>query len=223
MRIVLCENIAQTENSNVFNAVRKMVLSSGLPVEPAKINKHWPRLSYGPTVAKGQRAEREYLDIYLQDFVSVADVKQRLEAVAPQGLHILTVERVPYPLPSVQNLAAAARYLVQGDFSRLNASGREWEAFIGSDQIVITRRAENGLSFTLDGAPYLVDGRRRGPDEILCTLQCVQGKWIRPEWLIASWLGIEIPMEADVFTLDGICFTRQCLLWRDSQGQLHDL
>lgn len=223
MRIVLCEDITQPESRNTFNAVRKMVLRSGLPVEPAKVNKNWPRLSYGPTVAQGQRAQREYLDIYLQEFVPVADVKQRLEAVAPAGLHILTVERVPYPLPSVQNLAAAARYLVQGDFSRFNVSGQEWETFVRADRILITRRAENGLTVTLDGAPYLVDTSVLAPNEILCTLQCVQGKWLRPEWLIAAWLGLEIPAQSDAFVLEGICCTRQCLLWRDSQGQLHEL
>ena len=223
MRIVFREELLPAEDRNTFSAVRKMVLASGLPVEPAKMNKHWPRLSYGPTVAQGQLAEREYLDIYLQELVPAADVKQRLEVVAPRGLHILAVERVPYPLLSVQNLATAARYLVKGDFPGLNTSGRKWETFISAGQILLTRRAENGLAVTLDVAPYLVDASMCASDEILCTLQRVQDKWMRPEWLVAAWLGIEVPFQEEAFTLDGICVTRQCLLWRDSQGELHPL
>ena len=223
MRIVFHADAFAWKGVNVFNAVRKMVLDSGLPVEPAKVNKSWPRLSYGPSVSQGQQAEREYLDIYLRSFVPAADVKQLLAKVAPNGLDIITVERVPYPLPSVQNLATAARYLVQGDFSRLNVSGRKWETFCSAGQILITRRAENGLVVTLDAAPYLVDAALRAPNEILCTLQRVQDKWMRPEWLIAAWLGVEIPAREETFTLDGICVTRQCLLWRDSQGELHPM
>ena len=223
MRIVFRWDILKAETQNSFNAVRKMVLASGLPVEPAKVNKNWPRLSYGPSPAQGQRAEREYLDIYLREFVSAADAKQRLQAVAPKGLTLMSAERVPYPLPSVQNLATAARYLVQGDFSRFTAPGREWETFIGSGPILITRRAENGIAVTLDAAPYLVDSYTQAPNEILCTLQRVQDKWMRPEWLIATWLGVEIPAQEEAFALDGILVTRQCLLWRDSQGELHPI
>ena len=223
MRIVLRWDVVKAETQNSFNAVRKMVLASGLPVEPAKVNKNWPRLSYGPAPAQGQRAEREYLDIYLREPICAADVRQRLQTVAPNGLEFVSIQRVPYSLPSVQNLAAAARYLVQGDFSRFTVPGREWETFISADKILITRRAENGMVVTLDAAPYLVASCMRAPNEILCTLQCVQDKWMRPEWLIATWLGMEIPAEEDAFTLEGISVTRQCLLWRDSQGELHPM
>jgi len=223
MRIVFHADTTALENGNILNAARKMVLASRLPVEPAKVNKAWPRLSYGPAAGQGQRTEREYLDIYLRTLITAADVKQRLESVAPNGLQILTVERVPYPLPSVQNLAAAARYRVQGDFSRLNVSGRKWETFSRAERILITRRAANGIEVTLDAAPYVVDSSMRAPDEILCTLQRVQDKWIRPEWLVAAWLGVEIPAGEDAFTLDGVYITREYLLWRDSQGGLHPL
>ena len=58
----------------IFNAVRKMVLASGLPFEKAKVNPNWPRLAYGPAPAKGQQAEREYLDIYLTEPVAADKV-----------------------------------------------------------------------------------------------------------------------------------------------------
>ena len=223
MRIVFHVQTNALENGNILEAVRNMVLASRLPVVPAKVNKAWPRLSYGPAAGQGQQTEREYLDIYLRTLTNAADVKQRLEKAAPQGLQLLAVERVPYPLPSVQNLAAAARYRIQGDFSRLNVSGRKWETFSSAEHILITRRAANGIEVTLDAAPYVVDSSMRAPDEILCTLQRVQDKWMRPEWLIAAWLGTELPAGEDAFTLKDVCITRQCLLWRDSQGELHPL
>lgn len=94
-----------------------MVLASGLPFEPAKVNKNWPRLAYGPAPAFGQTAEREYLDIYLRTSVSAEETRAGLEAAKPKGLELVSVERVPYALPSVQNLAAVAKYRVEGDFA----------------------------------------------------------------------------------------------------------
>ena len=223
MRIVFHVDASSQKNGNTFEAVRQMVLASGLPFEPAKVNKKWPRMSYGPLVSQGQRAQREYLDIYLRTFVCAAEVKKRLEAAAPEGISLLSVERVPYPLPSVQNLAAAVRYLVTGDFSRFPGRQMTWESFVGAEKILITRCAQNGMVITWDAAPYLVESMMTAPNEILCTLQCVQDKWIRPEWLLAAWLGVPIPLQEEAFCLEGISITRQCLLWRDSQGELHPI
>lgn len=137
------------EHNNVFNAVRKMVLASGLPFEPAKVNKNWPRLAYGPAPAFGQKAEREYLDIYLQESATAEEVRAALEASRPKGLELVHVERVPYALPSVQNLAAAAKYRVEGDFA-LYGPGRTAEDFFNAPRVDVVRRADNGLTLTAD-------------------------------------------------------------------------
>lgn len=208
--------------SNVFNAVRKMVLSSGLPFEPAKVNANWPRLAYGPAPAQGQRAEREYLDIYLRQPVAVDEVRRALAAAAPEGVEICAVTRVPYPLPSVQNLAAAARYRIRGDFGSLGA-GRKLEEFVNEARVEVTRRAENGLAFVTDAKPYILSAETAAPDEAVLTLVSVQDKWIKPEWIVAAWLGLDIPAGDEAFSVDGVTVTRECLLWKDSQGLFHPI
>ena len=223
MRIVFRYDSFSAEPRNTLNAVRKMVLDSGLPAAPAKVNSHWPRLAYGPAPAQGQRAEREYLDIYLQELCCVAQVQERLQSVAPEGLTILEVKRVPSSLPCVQNLATAARYRITGDFASLNHSGRKWEAFIHSANACVQLRAENGMTFTLDVKPYVLDYTWHTSNDLTCTLTRVQEKWLRPEWLVAAWLGIEVPAGGEPFELAGISFTRQYLLWCDSQGEWHPL
>ena len=222
MRIVF--HCAKTvEQTNVFNAVRKMVLASGLKFEPAKINKNWPRLAYGPAPATGQRAEREYLDIYLQEPVAAEEVHAALAGAAPKGLELLSVERVPYPLPSVQNLAAAVRYRVKGDFSRFSSTGRKIEELAESGKAVVVRRADNGLSCTTDVLPFLVSAGTLSADEISLTLQKVGEKWMRPEWVVAAWLGVELPAQEDAAVLEDFCFIREGFFWRDSQGELHPI
>ena len=205
---------------NTFNAVRKMVLTAGLPFEPAKVNKNWPRLAYGPSPALGQRAEREYLDIYLQKSIAAEEVQSALEKAAPSGLELLSVRRVPYPLPSVQNLAAAARYRVEGNFSSYQP-GRKLEELLSSGWVEITRRAENGLSCVKELSAHIGPCRTISPEVVSLTVLSVQGKWINPEEIIAAWLGLEVPAGEENFTVEGLTFIREGLFWQDSQGEFH--
>ncbi len=221
MRIVF--RVDTAGQTNVFNAVRKMVLTSGLKFEPAKVNKNWPRLAYGPAPATGQRAEREYLDIYLQEPVAAEEVRAALAVCAPKGFELLQVERVPYPLPSVQNLAAAVRYRVEGDFSRFASSGRKIEQLVESGKAVVVRRADNGLSCATDILPFVVSANTLSANEISLTLQKVGEKWMRPEWVVAAWLEVELPAQEDAAVLEDFRFIRESFFWRDSQGELHPI
>ena len=222
MRIVFrcAENAAR--DKNVFNAVRKMVLDSGLPYEPAKVNKNWPRLAYGPAPAQGQRAEREYLDIYLREHCSEDGVRQALQQAAPNDLELLQVMRVPYPLPSVQNLAAAVRYRVKGDFSSYISTGQKIEDWAGKGELFVVLRAENGMACQQKITPFLLEAKTLSPDEIELTLAGIDGKWLPPQWFVAAWLGQEISLPNEVCSAtEGFTFIRQGFYWKDSQGELH--
>lgn len=220
MRIVLSGPEKGTGHTNLFNALRNMVLASGLAFEPAKINKNWPRLAYGPAPAFGQRAEREYLDIYLTQPVSAEHVRQALQRVLPQGVALLSVERVPYALPSVQHLAAAARYRVEGNFE-LYGPEKTPEEFFNAPRIDLVRRAENGLSLTQDVKAYVAGVELLSPRVLRMTLTCVEGKWIKPQTAVAAWLGLDVPLQDELFTVEGLSFIREGLFWQDSQGALH--
>mgnify|MGYP001780453186 FL=1 len=204
----------------IFNAVRKMVLASGLPFEKAKVNPHWPRLAYGPAPAKGQIAEREYLDIYLTEPVAADIVRPALEKAAPAGIQLLSVQRVPYALPSVQNLASAARYRIEGDFASY-APAQPAETFFNAARIDVVERAENGLTFTQNAKPFVLEVHQPSARQLFLTLACVDGKWFRPQLLAAAWLGVEIPAQADAPLLEEFTFIREGLFWRDSAGALH--
>ena len=223
MRIVFRWNDGQTEHPHTLRGIKKMVLDSGLPYEPSKFVPSLPRLAYGPAPAKGQRAEREYLDIYLLNLVSEDEVRQALLQTAPAGFEILQLARVPYPLPSVQNLAAAARYRVKGNFAPFVSLGRKIEDWNGIGNLTVTLRAENGVVCQKDITPGLIEARVSAPDEVALTLAPINGKWVPPQWFFAAWLGQEVPAEDETFTVAGLVFIRQCFCWRDSQGELHPI
>ncbi len=220
MRIVFSGLEKSPRGTNIFNIVRNMVLGSGLPFEPAKVNKNWPRLAYGPAAGFGQRAEREYLDIYLTQPVPAAQVRERLQRVKPQTMELLSVERVPYALASVQHLAAAARYRVEGDFA-LYGPEKPLEDFFNAPRIEIVRRAENGLTLTENIKSYVLAAKKLSPRTVQLMLACVEGKWLKPQIFIAAWLGLEIPLQDEFFTVEGFSFIREGLFWQDSEGALH--
>ncbi len=220
MRIVFRVLGKQAGHNHIFNEVRSMVLGSGLPFEPAKVNKNWPRLAYGPVPAFGVKAEREYLDIYLRQPLPTAQVRAGLEAALPQGIELLSVERVPYALPSVQNLASFAKYRVEGNFD-LYGSEQTAEAFFSAPRIEIVRAADNGLTLTVDAKPYVAQVQRESDTCLRLTLACVEGKWMKPQTLVAAWLGLEVPVQDELFTVEGFTFIREGLFWQDSQAGLH--
>lgn len=222
MRIVFTCAEKSPARLNTFNAVRSMVLASGLPYEPAKVNKNWPRLAYGPAPSMGVRAEREYLDIYLLSAEPIQKVREALEQAKPQGLTLLDVQRVPYALPSVQNLAAAAVYRVEGNFD-LFAPDMTAEDFFNAARVDITRRADNGLALVQNAKPYIWKAQTVSNRAVRLTLLNVQGKWERPQTLIAAWLGVDIPAQDEAFTVEGFIFIRESFLWQDSEGEFHPI
>lgn len=222
MRIVFGWTDVAARHANVLNAVRKMILASGLPFEPAKINVHWPRFVYGPVPAQGIQVEREYLDIYLREIRSEAEVTEALKQAAPKEMVLLQVTRVPYPLPSVQNLAAAVRYRVKGDFSPLLSSGRKIEG-TGAEKLLVSLRAENGMMLQQDIGSSLLEARRVAQDEIVFTAALSNNKWVPPQWYVAAWLGIELPAREESVVLEGFTLIRQTFLWKDSQGEFHPI
>ena len=221
MRIVFCFSEKAKQGTNCFNAVRKMILTSGLPYEPAQVNANWPRFAYGPALANGQQAEREYVDIYLRERRSEAEVRAALQQVAPEGFNLLQVARVPYPLPSVQNLAAAVRYRVKGDFSPYISSGRKIEIWAGEDALPVPWPAKDGTVCRKTLKQVLLEAGTVSAEEVAFTLAVVKGKWIPPQWLVATWLGQKIPVESEAWVAQGFVFIRQGFYWQDSQGELH--
>lgn len=219
MRIVLRVD-KKAERRNIFYAVRRMVLASGLPYEPAKVNPNWPRLVYGPSCALSQYAEREYLDIYLKEPVPAVQVRQQLEKSKSAAITLLDVSRVPYAMPAVADLAVAVRYRAEGDFSAF-AAGQTLENYLSASRVEVVRRAENGLTLTFDVKPFVLEAQTDTASVLHLTLSGKNGKWLNPYVVLGAWLGEEIPLKDDAFTLAGIEMVREGFFWQDSQGKLH--
>lgn len=219
MRVVFCV-AKEKSNQNTLDAVRKMILQSGLDYIPAKVNAHWPRLSYGPSIGRGQIAQREYIDIYLKTLVPVQTVQACLEHGRPQGITLLEVKRVPYSLASVPQLAAAAVYVVEGDFSA-NSTKNSLEDPAVCTRWEVVQQAHNGMRFTIDVSSFVRKARLLAPDRLELTLVPVSQKWPNPLLCIYAWLGIQIDGVLEDLTDERFKIIREGLYWQDSVGDLH--
>lgn len=206
------------DHKRIFNALREMVLASGLAFEPAKINKNWPRLAYGPALGYKEYSLGELADLYFSAPVKEADAQAALSKSAPDGVRVLRVWRVPYALPSVMNLADVMQYGVEGNFMQY-APHRAAEDFFAAKHIYVSVRSESGILVERDLKPFVLRVRQLQSDKLELLLQRCGDKTAKPEHLVAAWLGVSVPAEAE-FTLEHIKFTREKLYWRDSEGNL---
>lgn len=204
--------------AKIFNEIRKAVIKSGLPFEPAKVNKNWPRLAYGPVLGYGQESLGEYLDIYLSRPLPEEEVFRALTAAAGDTVRILRVSRVPYALASVSNLATVSRYLVKGDFKRY-APAKTLGEFLDGKNAQVGFMLENGFTRIMELKPFVIGCEQLEEDCVRLTLQTVGEKSLKPEYAVAAWLGLEIPADGE-FTVPGVKFIREGLYWRDSQGEI---
>ena len=218
MRIVF--SVAEAwDHKRIFSILREMVLRSGLPFEPAKVNKNWPRLAYGPVLGYKQYSLGEVADLYFSTALETTQVQTALEHSASDGVRILRVWRVPYGLPSVSSLAEVMKYSVQGDFSVYTPSCCA-EEFFRKKHVYVSAEASGGISLQRDLKPFILRGVQPQPDKIELLLQRCGDKSTKPEYVIAAWLQIPVPMQEE-FTLPELKFTRETLYWRDHAGNLH--
>lgn len=207
------------DHKRIFSNLRNMVLRSGLPFEPAKVNKNWPRLAYGPVLGYGQCSLGEYADLYFSSSVKEEAALSALTQAAGKGMHILHVKRIPYALPSVSQLAEVMQYGVEGDFLQYQPS-QPLDAFFDGKHIYLTLQAPNGLTVQKDLKPFVLSVRQVCADKLELLLQRYQDKTTKPEYVLAAWLGITVPAETE-FTIETLKFTREELYWRDSDKKLH--
>ena len=220
MRIVFYLAPNAPAREDLVGALRSMILSSKLAYARSKQNPRVPRLAYGPSVKRGQGAQREYADIYLLTSVCAQQVRAQLEASKPQGLELLEVYRVPYAMASVQQLASHALYRAEGDFMA-HAPKQTFENYVKSARLNVMCRAENAMCLCQDIKPYLVSAQTISATCVQFMLKRVGDKWISPLAVLYGWLGMEMPLDDQQAAACGFTTIREGLYWQDCENNLH--
>ncbi len=220
MRIVFHLAPDAPGRADLVETLRTMIQKSRLPFARAKQNHTLPRIAYGPGIKRGQFAAREYAEIYLFTSVSVQKARARLEACKPQGFTFLDVQRIPFSLAGLQQLASVVVYEVQGDFASY-APKQTLENYVSSSRLEVTRQTPDGLPLTTDIKPFVRAAKMLDATRVELTLNRVEDRWLSPLELINAWLGQENTPTSENAADTRFTIIRQGLYWTDSANNLH--
>lgn len=220
MRIVFHLAADAPGRADVVETLRTMIQKSRLPFARAKQNPKVPRIAYGPSVRRGQFATREYAELYFFTSVSVQKARARLEACKPQGFTFLDVQRIPFTMAGLQQLASVVVYEVQGDFVSY-APKQTLENYVSSSRLEIMRSAPGGLRLPTDIKPFIRTVRMLDATRAELTLNRVEDRWLSPLEIIGAWLGEENIPASENAADTRFTIIRQGLYWTDSANNLH--
>jgi radical SAM-linked protein len=115
--------------------------SAGVPVAPTGGSRPRPRLVFGAPVPVGVTADREPLDLYLRERLTIADLRERLVRALPRGHTLVDLHDVWLGSPSIASLVVSGDYrcLLADDAGLVGAAAAE---LLGATRL--TRAARKG-------------------------------------------------------------------------------
>jgi radical SAM-linked protein len=81
-----------------------------------------PKLSMAAPLPVGTAGEGEFIDLWLEPAVALADARARLSEALPDGIEVVTLAEVDEATPALQAASVAARYEVRFGASQLEAA-----------------------------------------------------------------------------------------------------
>lgn len=179
-----------TGHLDLYKAWERFARRAGLPLAYSQgFNPH-PKMVLSPALPLGFASQCELIDLWLEQPLTLEQLRLMLEPAAPPGVEIVDVAEVPLDQPSLQSQIQSAAYTVTlvepaGDLeSRL-------EALLAQPSLPRTRRGK-----TYDLRPLVEELRLLPPDEegqarLHMRLACREAATGRPEELLDA-LGLPV-------------------------------
>jgi radical SAM family uncharacterized protein/radical SAM-linked protein len=108
-----------------------------------------PKFSFATATSVGIESTAEYMDMFVVAGIAPDEVQCRLNAVLPEGLHILEAQQKEVKSPSLSTLIAATRYRIVLDEELCKELPKKCEQFMAHDSFVI-HRTKKGVQKTVD-------------------------------------------------------------------------
>ncbi|MCL2339935.1 MAG: TIGR03936 family radical SAM-associated protein [Actinomycetia bacterium] len=178
-------------------ALERLIRRSGLPYATSQgFNPHM-RLASGPALPVGTAGVRELLDVWLTRYVAPSQALAMLIAAAGALIPIWAAEYVPTTVPGLQATHTWHDYQLildwsQSSLAELRQSLADW---LYRDLLISVDHKGSPKQFTLaevlGGQLQLLPAPEWGADsyQLRCTLRSTARGSLRPEQLVAAWLG----------------------------------
>lgn len=128
---------------------------AGVPVALSGGARPRPRLVFGAPVPVGLTAEREPLDLFLAERLTIADLRARLVAALPPGHELVELHDVWVGAPSIAGLVVAADYRAELDADADDVD-RATRSLLAADRLDRPGR-KGDASRSYDLRPLIVD------------------------------------------------------------------
>lgn len=117
----------------------RAVSRAGVPILFSQGFHPHPRFSFGTATSVGVESRAEYMDMFIAAGMSADEVRDRLNAVLPEGLRILEALDADLKAPSISTLIQATRYRITIDSMAAETLAERCVQFMAHDSFVIER------------------------------------------------------------------------------------
>lgn len=112
LRITKAGMMKYLSHLEYIRVIERALRRSGLQIEFTEGFHPSPKFSFSPAIPVGVESYAEYMDLVLSFSLDPEDVMERLNAVFPDGISVVTAEEVPLAATAVSNLISEMRYEV---------------------------------------------------------------------------------------------------------------
>ncbi len=214
-----------TSHLDLMRAWERALRRSELPLAFSQGHHPHLKMSFGPPLPLGYRSRAEVFDLEFSRPPGV-DLKQRLNAVLPEGLEVLRFQPILFKTPSLMSQLEGASYRVRFPHAVLAEAGVAPEALAprlsrraseltARDHLLVRRNSE-GTTREFDARPSIVTlevGSEERSTVLDCHLRFTPRAAVRPEELLKELLPEADPRGTDV---------ERTALWSESAGRRRD-
>ena len=169
----------------------RIVRRAGLPMAYSEGFNPQPRLSFAAALPVGCTSDQEVLDVILSELREPAEIHDRLNQAAPEGITVLDVSEVPYSTQALQTQTRAAEFVVTllDPITPEDAHERV-QTLVNAESLVRTRRDK-----TYDLRPLILDmsveANENGQVQVRMMLKAEESGTGRPDEVVAA-LGMDV-------------------------------
>ena len=125
-----------------------------------------PRFSFATATSVGVESMAEYMDMFVAAGIPAGEVRQRLNAVLPEGLRILEAEQIDVKSPSLSTLIDKTRYRITFDDAMSGAACQSYVCNLWHTRNIVIQRKKKGEIQTVDLRGEVASLSRKGSSRL---------------------------------------------------------
>jgi radical SAM-linked protein len=179
------EAMRYTGHLDVYRAWERLIRRSELPLIYSQGFSPHPKINLSPALPLGFTSECELIDIWLERYMPLLAIEERLKMAAPPGILIQHVESIELSQAALQNQILSSVYLVN-ILESVSQLETEISRIEQASELIRTRRSKKYDLRPLIEKIHLLPPSVDGYLVIMMQLSCREGSTGRPEEVLAE-------------------------------------